>query len=66
MNKAGKLSKRELETLYKAWGILSKWTDFAERDAEAHGYEADADYTYSSAMAAVAGLCEFTGSYEEE
>ena len=64
MNKNGKLSKYELATLNKAWGILSRWTEWADEDADNHGYEADADYTYSSAMNAVAGLCEFINNYE--
>lgn len=64
MTKTGKLSKRELETLNKAWEILSRWSEKAEEDADRHGYEADTDYVYSSAMNAVCGLCEFINNYE--
>lgn len=66
MTKNGKLSKRDMDTLNKAWGILSRWTEWAEEDADAHGYEADTDYAYSCAMNAVAGLCEFISMNEKE
>ena len=65
MTKNGKLSNREMETLHKAWTILSRWTEVQEEDAERHGYEPDTDYVYSSAMNAVCGLCEFVNNYEE-
>lgn len=64
MTKDGKLSKRDMDTLNKAWEILSRWTEIQEADAERHGYEPDTDYCYTNAMAAVAGLCEFIGEYE--
>lgn len=64
MTRDGKLSKSEMATIRKAWDILSRWTEWAEEDAEAHGYEADCDYAYSSAMNAVCGLCEFIGEVE--
>lgn len=64
MTKDGNLNKREMQTLNKAWEILSKWSEWAEEDADAHGYEADTDYCYSNAMAAVVGLCEFINNYE--
>jgi phage anti-repressor protein len=64
--KTGKLSKTEMATLDKAWGILSRWTEWDEEDAEKHGFEADTDYTYTSAMNAVCGLCEFIGMTKKE
>lgn len=64
MTKNGKLSKREMETLRRAWTILSDWTQWDEEDADANGYEADTDYCYTSAMNAVCGLCEFINNYE--
>lgn len=64
MTKDGKLSKRDMDTLNRAWEILSRWTERAEEDADRLGYEADTDYAYSSAMNAVCGLCEFIGNYE--
>ena len=59
--KNGELSKRELETIRRAWSILSKWSEWADEDARAHGYEPSADPSYCDAMTAVAGLCEFIG-----
>ena len=64
MTKDGKLSKRDMATLNRAWEILSRWTEWAENDAEGNGYEADTDYLYNNAMYAVAGLCEFVNGYE--
>lgn len=66
MTKDGNLSEREMRTLNKAWGILSKWTEIQERDAESHGYEPDTDYCYTNAMYAVVGLCEFMNNYGKE
>lgn len=66
MTNTGKLNKREMDTLNKAWTILSRWTEWAEEDADRLGYEADTDYAYSSAMNAVCGLCEFINNYEGE
>lgn len=65
MTKDGKLSKRDMATLDKAWEILSRWSEWAEKDAEAHGYEAETDYAYNSAMNAVVGLCEFIKECKE-
>lgn len=58
MTKDGKLNKREMETLNKAWAILSKWTETMEEQ------DADTTYEYDSAMNAVCGLCEFINNYE--
>ena len=66
MTKTGKLSKRELETLNKAWEILSRWSEVKERKAERNGYEVDTDCLYNDAMNAVAGLCEFVNNYKGE
>lgn len=66
MTKTGKLNKRELETLNKAWEILSRWSEVKEREAERNGYEVDTDYLYNDAMNAVAGLCEFVNNYDVE
>lgn len=63
--KTGRLSNRELDTLNSAWRILSRWTEHAEEKAIRNGSEPDCDYTYSSAMNAVCGLCEFISSYED-
>lgn len=64
MTKNGKLSKTEMATLNKAWAILSRWTEWAEADADKHGYETDTDFAYNNAMNAVCGLCEFISEYE--
>lgn len=60
MTKTGRLSKRDMDTLNRAWTILSDWTQLAEDKDEA----VVDDYVYTSAMNAVAGLCEFIGNYE--
>jgi len=60
MTKNGKLSKRDMDTLNKAWAILSKWTEKAEDSDEVDGY------LYDVAMNAVCGLCEFVTNYEGE
>lgn len=69
MTKTGKLNKREMETLRKAWIILSDWTQLKEDecadDEESYGQLYD-DYKYTSAMNAVCGLCEFIGGYGME
>ena len=62
MTSKGKLSKRDLDCLNRAWGILSDWTEIIEERTEGDPLE---DYTYENAMAAVVGLCEFINSYEE-
>lgn len=58
MTKAGKLSNREMETLNRAWDILSRWTEVAEDN------EATDEWLYDMAMNAMAGLCEFVSNYE--
>lgn len=58
MTKTGKLSNREMETLNRAWDILSRWTEVAEDN------EATDEWLYDMAMNAVAGLCEFVSNYE--
>lgn len=60
MTKDGKLSKRDMNTLNKAWEILSDWTQTAEDNDEG----VIDDYVYSNAMSAVVGPCEFIGNYE--
>ena len=62
VTKNGKLSKRDMNTLNKAWEILSDWTQVME-DNDA---DVEEDYVYSNAMSAVVGLCEFIGNYETE
>ena len=59
MTKDGKLSKRDMSTLNKAWEILSDWTQVMEDDDDS----VLDDYVYSSAMNAVCGLCEFIQNY---
>jgi hypothetical protein len=63
MTKNGKLSKRDMETLNKAWEILSDYTQVRE-DREDYT-ELCEDDLFTNAMTAVAGLCEFIGNYEE-
>ncbi len=62
--RTGKLSKRDMDTLNKAWDILSRWTEWAEDngmdDVQVSGYQ------YDVAMNAVCGLCEFIENYEME
>lgn len=59
--RTGKLSKRDMETLNKAWGIVSRWLDWAdENDVDPE------DYQYESAGNAVCGLCEFIGMENRE
>ena len=60
MTKDGKLSKRDMDALNRAYAILSDWTQIAEDNDES----VVEDYVYSSAMNAVVGLCEFIGNYE--
>lgn len=59
MTKDGKLSKRDIQTLDKAWEILSRWSEKAEDNDEVD------EYLYDVAMNAVCGLCEFVNNYEE-
>ena len=65
MTKTGKLNKRELETLNRAWAILSKWTEIYEGESvEEDGcIEPEYEYLYDNAMSAVCGLCEFVSNY---
>lgn len=59
--RTGKLSKRDMETLNKAWSIVSRWLDWAdENDVDPE------DYMYESAGNAVCGLCEFIGMNKKE
>ena len=64
MTSKGKLSKRDLDCLNRAWGILSDWTQIVEDDAIAKGEDPDENPLFGSAMNAVMGLCEFVGCYE--
>lgn len=64
MTKNGKLSKHDMEVLDKAWGILSRWTEWAEKDGIDDGRVSG--YQYDVAMDAVCGLCEFIENYETE
>lgn len=64
MTKTGKLSKREMETLNRAWEILSRWSDVNEDKADSEEWEES--YIYDSAMNAVCGLCEFINNYKGE
>lgn len=56
------LSKREIETLNRAWEIMSRWSEWAEKqgmdDVKVSGWQ------YDNAMYAVCGLREFIDSYE--
>ena len=58
MTKDGKLSKRDMDTLNRAWAILSRWTETEEESGNSD------EYLYDVAMNAVCGLCEFIGNYE--
>lgn len=64
MTKTGKLSKRDMATLNKAWNILSDYTQ--ARDDNEDYNELCEDHLYINAMSAVCGLCEFIGNYEED
>lgn len=61
MTKDGKLSKRDMATLDKAWEILSRWTEIYEQEEEQEDecVDPEYEYMYDSAMNAVCGLCEF-------
>jgi hypothetical protein len=72
MTKNGKLSKRDMAALNKAWGILSRWTEVYEADVceveesdDDCCMDAEYEYLYDNAMTAVAGLCEFINNYWE-
>lgn len=67
MTKDGKLSKRDVATLNRALGILSRWTEIYEDEevSEDGCIDREYEYLYENAMSAVAGLCEFTGNYME-
>lgn len=65
MTKTGKLSKRDMAALNRAWEILSDWTQIVEDDATAKGEDPDDNPLFGSAMNAVMGLCEFIGCYED-
>lgn len=57
----GKLSKREMDALNRAWSIVSRWMDWAdENDVDPE------DYKYESAGNAVCGLCEFISEVKQE
>lgn len=64
MTKDGKLSKRDMEALNKAWGILSKWTEAAEERTDPNLMTGNEDYLYTHACYAITGLCEFINNYE--
>jgi hypothetical protein len=50
-----------MDTLNKAWSIISRWLDWAdENDVDPE------DYQYESAGNAVCGLCEFIGMENRE
>jgi len=65
MTKDGKLSKRDMATLERAWTLLSDWTQLVEDRANAKGEDPDCDPLFVSAMEAVVGLCEFVNCYED-
>lgn len=66
MTKTGKLSKRDMATLNKAWEILSDWSQlFEDKAIEEEHEELLEGYEYTSAMNAVCGLCEFITNYKE-
>ena len=66
MTKTGKLSKRELETLNRAWEILSRWADKAEEKTDPELMTGNDDYLYTHACYAITGLCEFVNNYKGE
>ena len=65
MTKDGKLNKKEMIALNRAWEILSDWTQLVEDRAVARGEYPDENPLFGSAMNAVMGLCEFVGCYED-
>jgi hypothetical protein len=46
-----------MDTLDRAWGILSRWTETEEEKGN------EDSYIYEVAMNAVCGLCEFVQNY---
>lgn len=54
-----------MAALDRAWGILSDWTEAVADKADERGKDPYEDYAYSCAMSAVAGLCEFLGTYDD-
>lgn len=64
MTKDGKLSKRDIDTLNKAWNIMSMWVEAAEERTDPENMTGDEDYLYTHACYAVTGLCEFISNYE--
>jgi len=65
MTKDGKLNKREMAVINRAWEVLSDWTQLVEDKAVARGEDPDDNPLFGSAMNAVMGLCEFIGCYED-
>lgn len=60
--RTGKLSKREVETLNRAWSIVSDWIGWQEEngfDCDADGNDFDDQHAYDSAGNACVGLCDF-------
>lgn len=65
MTKTGKLNKREMAVLSRAWEILSDWTQLVEDTALEKGEDPDENPLFGSGMTAVVGLCEFVSCYED-
>lgn len=62
--KDGKLNKREMATLNKAWEILSDLTEWMEQEADMYGLDAATESDYLSAERAAAGLGDFIDGQE--
>lgn len=56
----GKLNKREMETIRKAYDILNAWIDYQED----MGIDSDNDCATNGACIAVVGMVEFIEEYE--
>lgn len=66
--RTGRLSQRELQTVDRAWEILSDWATMMDKREEAKGGDAldlFENPLYNDACNAIAGLCEFLASYRQ-
>lgn len=64
--KNGNMSKAEINTLSKAFGILEAYKKYVEGESARCGFEPDTDYAYMCAVDAVAGLRRFIIDKEGE
>ena len=62
--KNGKLNKREMATLNKAWEILSDLTEWFGQEFDMHGFDVATVNDYLMAERAAAGLGDFIDGQE--